>query len=326
MPKYSLITSFLGETKDRFHTYNRSLPLDEKLRLVKKIPHYSGVELVYPYEVGPAAGLAADQTTELLERHGLACSAVNVNVKGEPEFVAGGLTSSDPKIRARAVSFIKDAKDFAAEIGAPRVTCCPLGDGHEYVFQSDYDAAWGYLQEAFSEAAEYRREMPLMIEYKPKETRRHCYLDRAATTLLLVTQIGVDTLGVTMDFGHSVYAEEHPADALTLLHRSGYPYYIHINDNDKTWDWDFFTGSHSLLEYIEFVYYLRRYGYADYLTSDTHPTRWDMSGMFAINARMTEKIWNLIESIGDNEIERRIADDDYIKTWQFIETKILHLE
>jgi xylose isomerase len=320
MFSYALITGFLSETKDRFHTYNAPIDLDEKCRQVASIPNYSGVELVYPYEV-----TSPEETAALVSSHNLQFAAINVNVKGEPEFVSGGLTSSDKEVREKAVRFIKEAKDFALAVGAPRVTCCPLGDGFEFVFQEDYRAAWTRLVDAFGEAADYRPEMPLMIEYKPKETRRHCYLNRAADTLVLIKEIGHQNLGITMDYGHSVYAGEHPAETLSMLHYSGQPYYIHINDNDRSWDWDFFTGSHTLLEYIEFMYYLKKYGYNDFLTSDTHPTRWSTTGMFEINARMSEKISTLLDRLTLKEIQKQIDQRDYMNTWRFIETKILGL-
>ncbi len=318
MPKYSLITGFLGETKDRFHTYNRAIDLDEKLATVSAIPGYSGVEVVYPYETP-----TADELKALLAKHNLQMAAVNVNVKGEPEFVSGGITSPKKEVRQKAISFIKESMDFAAAVGAPRVTCCPLGDGFEFPFQTDYRAAWTHLCDAFGEAAAHRPELPLFIEYKPKETRRHCFVNRAADTLCLIHDIGASNLGVTMDYGHSVYAGEHPAETLSLLHHSGHPYYIHINDNDKTWDWDFFTGSHTLLEYIEFVFYLKKFGYDEFLTSDTHPTRWDMTRMFEINARLTEKLWTLFDRIGLDEVAAMLDNGDYPSTWHFIETRIL---
>ena len=36
----------------------------------------------------------------------------------------------------------------------------------------------------------------------------------------------------------------------------GFPYYIHINDNNAKWDWDYMVASHNFIEYVEFVYYL----------------------------------------------------------------------
>jgi xylose isomerase len=318
MPKYSVIVGFLGRTKDRFHTYNAERDLDEKLAAAAAIPGYSGVEVVYPYETKDP-----DLLRTLLSKHGLEVSAINVNVKGEPEFVSGGLTSPKKEVRSKAIRFITEAKAFAAAVGAPRVTCCPLGDGFEFPFQTNYQKAWKYLADAFGEAAAPNPEIPLFIEYKPKETRRHCFLARAADALCLLHDIGAKNLGITMDYGHSVYAGEHPAETLARLEDSDYPYYIHINDNDRTWDWDFFTGSHTLLEYIEFVYYLKRFGYDDFLTSDTHPTRWDLQRMFEINARFTDKIYRILDTVGPAEIAKLLDNGDYPTTWHFIESKIL---
>jgi xylose isomerase len=184
------------------------------------------------------------------------------------------ILTGNPEIIARTIvspGFIKQAKDFAAELGGNRGTCCPPGYGFEFPFQTDVSRAWGYPEEAFGEGAAHRPDIVLHIEYKLKETRRHCFLARATVALVLIGRIGVKNLGVTMDYDHSVLAGEHPAETMTLLHNSGLPYYIHINDNDKSWDWDFFIGSHTLLEYLEFVYWAKQLGYNDYMTADTYP-------------------------------------------------------
>ena len=133
MLKMAIITGFLSQTKDRFHEYNRPLSLEEKFQLMTEIDGYDGVEIVYPYEVNDPS-----TTKTLLDKYGLKVAAVNVNVKAEPEFRNGGLTSLDKAVREKAVRFIKEAKDFAAALGADKVTCCPLGDGYEFVFQYDY--------------------------------------------------------------------------------------------------------------------------------------------------------------------------------------------
>ncbi len=133
-------------------------------------------------------------------------------------------------------------------------------------------------------------------------------------------------MGVTLDFGHSMYGNEHPAEALAMLAESPYPYYIHINDNDATWDWDYFCGSKHFLEYVEFLYYAKKYGYHDYLTSDTSPTRWDIKGIFEINSRITNRIWDRLSAIDGDELAALIAGDDYIATWRFIEDNFFSLK
>ncbi|MBW2435375.1 MAG: TIM barrel protein, partial [Deltaproteobacteria bacterium] len=122
MLKMGIITGFLSRTKDRFHEYNQPLDLDQKFKLMTQIDGYDGVEIVYPYEVSDPK-----ITRKILDKYKLNVAAVNVNVKAEPEFRDGGLTSHDKAVRAKAVRFIKEAKDFAAAVGADKVTCCPLG-------------------------------------------------------------------------------------------------------------------------------------------------------------------------------------------------------
>lgn len=321
MLKMGIITGFLSKTKDRFHEYNQPLDLDHKFELMTRIDGYDGVEIVYPYEVNDA-----EMTRALLDKHRLNIAAVNVNVKAEPEFRNGGLTSHDRNVRAKAVRFIKEAKDFAAAAGADKVTCCPLGDGYEFSFQYDYARTWRYLVEAFGEAGAHRPDIPLFIEYKPSETRGRCFIDSAAKTLCLLNDIQNTDMGVTLDFGHSVYGNEHPAEALVMLAESPYRYYIHINDNDGKWDWDYFCGTKHFLEYVEFLYFLKKYDYTDYLTSDTSPTRWDIKGTFEANSRLTHKIWDLLDAVDLSELSRLINQGNYLETWQFIERQIFSLK
>ena len=321
MLKMGIITGFLSRTKDRFHDYNEPLDLEKKFALMATIDGYDGVEIVYPYEVNDA-----EATQALLNKYDLKVAAINVNVKAEPEFRNGGLTSHKADVRQKAVRLIKEAKDFAAGIGADKVTCCPLGDGYEFAFQYDYARTWKYLVECFSEAGSYKTEVPLFIEYKPSETRGRCFLDSAAKTLCLLNDIQNQEIGVTLDFGHSMYGNENPAEALVLLAESPFKYYIHVNDNDGRWDWDYFCGTKHFLEYVEFIFYLKKYGYNDYLTSDTSPTRWDIKGTFEANSRLTNKIWKRIDTIGGDRIDQLMAKGDYLRTWQFIENEFFRLE
>jgi xylose isomerase len=316
-----IITGFLSRTKDRFHDYNVPLELDQKFALMTKIEGYDGVEIVFPYEVNDPA-----LTRQLLDKHQLQVAAVNVNVKAEPEFKNGGLTSHSPEVREKAVRFIKEAKDFAEAVGADKVTCCPLGDGYEFSFQYDYAQTWKYLVETFGAAGDYKPEIPLFVEYKPSETRGRCFVDSAAKTLCLLNDIQNQKMGVTLDFGHSIYGNEHPAEAVVMLAESPYPYYIHVNDNDGKWDWDYFCGTKHYLEYVEFLYYLKKYGYSDYMTSDTSPTRWDIRGTFEANSRMTNKIWKRLEAVDGGKLEALMSRGDYLATWKFIESELLGLK
>jgi xylose isomerase len=312
--KCGVITGFLGQTKDRFREYNQAISLEEKLDMVCSMEDVDGVELVYPYEVPEAAVLKS-----ILAGKALSIAAINVNVKSEPEFVMGGITSRDPGIRKKAISFIKEAKDYAHAVGADKVQCCPLGDGYEFNFQENYGKAWKFMVDAFSEAGEYRPEIPLFVEYKPSEVRGTCYLDSAAKALFMLETIGNPRIGITLDFGHSLYGGENPAESLCLIAESRFPYYIHINDNDRKWDWDYVAGTHNFLAYAEFLYYLQEYKYSDYLTSDTSPQRLDIKRTFEANARLTNRLWNLLKGFDRAEMNRLMQKDDYLDMWTFLE-------
>lgn len=318
--KFALITGFVSKTKDRFHEYNEEKSLAERLEMVSQMKGMSGVEVIFPYEVNDAASLKS-----LLIKYNLGIAAVNVNVKAEPEFRNGGLTSTDPAVRRNAVQFIRDAKDFAQTVGADKVTCCPLGDGYEFAFQCDYAQMWRFLIETFGEAGAYKPEIPLFIEYKPSETRGHCFVDTAAKALCLLNDIGIKEMGITMDYGHSKYGQENPAEVVALLAKSRFPYYIHINDNNGRWDWDLMVASHNFLEYVEFIYYVQEYGYSDFLTSDTSPTRWDIRGTFEANTRMSRKIWDRLNGLDRMEFAGLIRGGDFLKTWEFVEANIFKL-
>jgi len=318
MPRHAVITSFLSRTKDRFHEYHEEISLEEKFRMISELEGIEAAEVVFPYEVN-----SVEELNKLKSKYNVGLSAVNVNVKAEPEFRNGGLTSPVESTRKRAVQFIKDAKDFAQQVSADKVTCCPLGDGYEFSFQADYIESWKYLIETFGEAGSYMPEITLFIEYKPKETRGKCFLDTAAKTLCLIKETGISSLGITLDLGHSIYANENPAEALSLIHHNGVPYYIHANDNDGTWDWDYMVGSKHFLLTVEFMYYLQRFEYDDYITADASPTRFDLKSFFETNVRMTDKIWHLAEKIDGKILEKLIHDGDFMETWKYIENEIL---
>ena len=316
--KSAVITGFLGKTNDRFRSYGAERELDEKFALLAGIDMIDGVEVVYPYEVP-----SAEDLKKLLKKHSLHIAAINANVKSEPDFLLGGLSSEKSEIRKKAVKIICDAKDYAEATGANKVQCCPLGDGYEFSFQQEYLRAWNFMMEGIAEAGSYKPEIPLFIEYKPNEIRGKCYIDSAAKILYMLEKIKNENIGVTLDFGHSMYGKENPAEALSLIAGSGFPYYIHINDNDGTWDWDYMVASKHFLEYIEFIYYLQEFEYNDYLTSDTSPTRMDPKETFEANARWTNKIWKIVKECDRAKLKKLMRAGDYMQVWKFVENQFL---
>ena len=267
----------------------------------------------------------SQEVQEVLSRLHLEVSAVNVNVKSDPEFVRGSLASPDPAIRRKAVGYLKSGKDAAAALGADRVTCCPLADGFDYAFQTHYGAAWQRLIDCVREVAGYRPEITLFMEYKPWETRVHGLLSSAAKTILLLQSAGGENVGVTIDTGHSTFGGEAPAESLMLVASSGLPFYIHTNDNNGRWDWDLVAGSCNIWEYLEFLYYLQELKYDGWLTSDVAPFRQDPVEIFALNVRVTDQLWRWLREIDRRAIHQHLLQHDFLSIRKLIDPHLFPL-
>lgn len=312
--KHAIITSFLGKLRDRFCEYQEPLSIEQKLEKMTRIPGVTGAEVVHPYEVDTVETMRSH-----LQRLKLAVSAINVNIKADPVFANGSLCSPEPAIRQKACEMIKAAKDYARALGADKVTCCPLSDGYDYPFHTDYRKAWRRMVEVVSEAAAYLPEITLFMEYKPSETRAHCILDSAAKALLLCDAVGNRNLGVTLDIGHSLYGGETPAEAVSHIAMSGFPYYVHINDNNGKWDWDLMAGTYNFWPYIEFLYYLKELGYDGWITSDSSPVRQDAIETFAFNVRITERIWNWLDQLDRERIGHHLDQHEFMPVLKMLE-------
>ena len=318
--KQSIITAFLGKTQDRFSEYQQPTDLKQRLGLVKQIPGVTGVEIVYPYETGDPV-----ETAKLMKEMNLEFAAVNANIKKETQWVPGALSRPDPQLRKGAVRIIQQAKDYAATVGAPLVTCCPLSDGYDNLFQVDYPKAWRYMIESIAEAADYRPEIPLFIEYKINETRVHCQLDTCAKTIVLLKEVQNKATGVTIDFGHSLLAQENPAQVLGLCEESGIDYYLHTNDNDWNFDWDLTGGSRNFLHTVEFLFYAREFGYDKYFTADASPRIFDMIGFFTEHAAMNKAIWDLVGNLDRAKYREMMQQEKHMELLKLVRQQIYRL-
>ncbi len=90
--------------------------------------------------------------------------------------------------------------------------------------------------------------------------------------------------------------------------------------------WRGFCGTEHLIEYAEFLYYLRKYRYDGFLTSDASPTRWDIKETFFANNRITTKLWNLLGRMDEQGFAAMIGAKDYLATWKLIEENLFGLK
>jgi xylose isomerase len=266
--------------------YQPERGLREKFELAAKAGGYAGLELCYPADFQDPAGLK-----KLLADFGFGVSAVNARSRRPDKWFRGSLSSENQAERRELVEDFKRAVDLAREVGTRRITTCPLNEGHDYVFEMNYFDAYRWAAECFDEICRHDPETRICIEYKLNDPRTRCLFASAGETLSFCQTTAAANLGVTLDFGHAVLAGERPAQSVALLAAAGRLFYVHLNDNDRNWDWDMLPGAFNLPELIEFFYYLKEAGYdGDWYAYDVMSKETDTVETFAAAAGLTRRI------------------------------------
>ena len=107
--RHSVMVPLMGRQADRFHEYEPSRDLAERLAMVRRVRGVEGIEVVYPHDFGePHRAMA------LIRDSGLPVSAVNLNVKSAKKWQPGSFTATDPRLRAAAVADLKELEVVVA--------------------------------------------------------------------------------------------------------------------------------------------------------------------------------------------------------------------
>jgi xylose isomerase len=244
--------------------------IEEMLDLAAGIECLDGLEIVSNWHVN-------DNNIDLIKQQfrdrNLQVCMVVPDLWTQAKWGKGSLAAADPKIRAEAIAEVKRSMDWAAGVDCSYVDVWPGQDGFDYPLQADYQDAWKWLREGVAECAAHRTDVKVLVEYKLKEPRNHCFINSAAKTILLLQ--GLTNVGGLLDFGHSLAAGENVAEAVALFADYGILDYLHLNDNYRTWDDDMIFASVNIPETLETVYWLRKLNYSGWLTLDIFPYRED---------------------------------------------------
>jgi xylose isomerase len=244
--------------------------MEEMLDLSLKVKGLDGLELVGNWHVNDQN---IRKVAKMFKDRGLKICMLTPDLWTQAKWGKGSLAAPDKKTRQAAVDEVRKVMDWAAELGCPFVDVWPGQDGYDYCFQSDFPEAWKWLREGLATCAKHNKKVRILVEYKPKEPRTHCFVSHASTVLLLIQDF--DNVGALLDVGHSLQGGENVAEAAALLHQYGKLDYFHFNDNYRTWDDDMMVGAVHLVEYLELVYWLKRLNYKGWLTLDIFPYRED---------------------------------------------------
>lgn len=311
--KYSLITGFLGELRDRFTSYQPSRDITEKFRLASNIKNLTGLELIYPQDFNDL-----ELVKKLLSDYNFEVSAINLNIKGESKWRYGAFTAVNEETRKEAIKYLKRSMEIAEELGANIVTVCPLNDGSDYPFEIDYRSAWENTVSCIRECADFKPTVKISIEYKTCEPRMHVLVRDAGRAALLAKVIDRDNVGVTLDVGHAFEAGEIPAESVDILASVDKLFYVHINDNFRNWDWDMIPGTVNTLEMVEFIYVLKSVGYDSWLTIDVYPWRFDPVKVFSETIEWMEHCRKISEKIDAKILKDLQETADAIEVLRYI--------
>ena len=301
--KHSIMVGMMSRIADRFHEYQPSSDLPRRLEMCRQIEGIDGIEIVYPQDFHNMK-----ETIQMVKDSGMPVSALNLNVKGEKKWQKGSFTNADPTLRAEAVSYLKTALDLAADLGTDMVTCCPLIDGHNYAFETDYLKQWCWLEESIAEASKHRSDVRVSLEYKLNESRNFNILSDMGRTLFLCERVGQPNVGVTMDVGHALIAKETPAEALSLAALTNRLFYVHFNDNAREWDWDMLPGSVNLWDLIEVVFYLKRLDWNGWLSYDVAMREGTIAEGMSASISIVKTAEAFVEKVGVAKLEEYIQE------------------
>jgi xylose isomerase len=318
--RFSAGAWMFGRFVDRFATdgYGPSVTMANAIRTAATVEGLESLDLNYPF--WGDASLA--EIRAALSETGLKALAITPEIYTQ-EFRAGAFTNPDPATRRSARELVARATEVAHELGADYMKIWPGQDGFDYPLQSDPRRLWELSVEGMRAIAEPHPELPFAIEYKPKEPRTHMFFADAARTLLAIEDIGLENVGVLLDFGHSLYAGESPAAAAELCLARGRLIDVDLNDNFRSWDDDMAVGSVHFAETLEFLHVMRRAGWEKAWKLDQFPFREDPAAAARASIRMIRAMLTLLERIDVDELEAAQAGQDALAAQRLVHEVLL---
>ncbi len=242
--------------------------IEEMLDMASRVKEIDGLELIGNWHIN-------DKNIELLKRifkeRNLEVCMITPDLWTQAKWGSGSIASPDARTRKEAIQEIKKSMDWAANVNCKYIDVWPGQDGFDYPLQADYINSWKWLKDAITECCEYRKDVKVLVEYKIKEPRTHCFINTAAKTILLLQ--GLKNTGCIIDFGHSLVSGENVAEALCLISSYRLFEYLHLNDNYSLWDDDMIFSSVHIPESMEIIYWLKKINYTGWLTLDIFPYR-----------------------------------------------------
>ena len=290
----------------------------EQIELAAEVGDISYVDLNYPF----TGGLTTADVKAALERTGLKAIGVTPDIYLR-EHQMGAFTNPDPAKRESARAIMQGAADAVRELVARYVKIWPGQDGFDYPFQVDYKELSRLAVEGMRDLARANPDLKFVIEYKPREPRTHMFWSSAAKTVLGIQAMGVDNVGVLLDFGHALFGGESPAEAAQLLIDHGLLWGMDVNDNYRGWDDDMVVGTVHMTEVLEFFHTLRVNGWEGVWQLDQFPFREDVVDNARTSIRFLKALHRALDRLDEDALAEAQAGQDPLAAQRVVQDALL---
>jgi sugar phosphate isomerase/epimerase len=301
--------------------YGERLTTDQLIQAATQVKGLTGVEVVGLWHVNDEN---VDKIGRQIHDAGLEVTCVTPDIWASSQWGWGSFASNDPKIRRAAVQEVKKSMGWAKQLNCEVIDLWFGQDGYDYPFQADYPTAWQRIIDGTLECAEFLPEIKLVLEYKPKEPRTHCFIATVGKTLLLIDKVNRANVGAMIDVGHALMGYENVAESASLLNYFGKKlFYMHFNDNWRLWDDDMTVGSVHTIEMLELLYWLDRLEYRGWYALDIFPYRENGLRAASESIRWIEGLHNLLDKIGREHIAQVVSSGDAMAASEMIRHALL---
>ena len=184
-----------------------------------------GFHAVELFTDGPTAGKDSE-LKNLLEETGLALGAVGT---GAGKVLHGlTLTDSDPHVREKAISFVREMINFGAEFGAPAIIGSMQGM-HNGKVSRDQAILW--LGEALEILGEHAKDQGVTLIYEPLNRYETNLFNLYLEACDFLDQLSTDGVTLLADLFHMNIEEENIADVIVQGHR--HLGHVHFADSNR---------------------------------------------------------------------------------------------
>lgn len=315
-PKFGAGLWHFASYVDRYATDGYAPPVStlEQIARAGEVGDLSVVDVPYPF----TEGVTADDVKTALKEHDLEAIGVTPEIYMR-RFSKGAFTNPDPAVRAEALEVLNEAADVVRDLGAKYLKVWPGQDGWDYPFQVNHHEEWELAVSGMRELALANPDIKIVIEYKPREPRNKMFWDSAAKTALGIKAMGVDNVGVLLDFGHALYGGESPAAAAQLLIDHGLLWGMDVNDNLRGWDDDMVVGTVHPVELFEFFYTLKINGWEGVWQLDQFPFREDTVEAAKLSIRFLKGIHHALDELDIDALREAQTSQDAMAAQRLVQ-------